>query len=80
MEHGPTLAQGIPPWVPTQLASGTLGNLAREHPAGAWALWILAVEPDIPQQQRLDLVLIWETAMHHGCTGSWLPHGHGCWY
>ena len=33
MEHGPTLAQGIPPWVPTQLASGTVGNLAREHPA-----------------------------------------------
>ena len=33
MEHGPTPAQGIPPWVPTQLASGTVGNLAREHPA-----------------------------------------------
>ena len=43
MEHGPTLAQGIPPWVPTQLASGTLGNLAHEHPAGAWALLALAL-------------------------------------
>ena len=27
----------------TQLASGTLGNLAHEHPAGAWALLALAL-------------------------------------
>ena len=54
-------------------------NLAHEHPAGTWALWVLAVEQDIPQQHRLDLVLIW-LGDSHGCTGSWLPHGHGCWY
>ena len=54
-------------------------TLAQGIPPCPQALWVLAVEKDIPQQQRLDLVLIW-LGDSHGCTGSWLPHGHGCWY
>ena len=91
MEDGPTHLDGISPWEIAQLASGSVGHLAHEHPTATWLLWVLALDHDVPQQQWSDLVLLWlgksGSGSGHGPTGSWLPqggrwllHGHGCWH
>ena len=47
MEDGPTHLEGIPPWEIAQLASGSVGHLAHEHPAATWLLWVLALDHDV---------------------------------